>query len=264
VRSAATKGIYIKTPEEIARMRRAGLAAARALRVVARCVRPGITTAHLDRIAEEAIRKEGGVPSFKGYRGFPASICVSVNDEIVHGIPDRRVLREGDLVKIDLGAYVDGFHGDVATTVPVGRIPRHLVRLVQVTEEALYRAIDLVRPGVHLGDIGHAIQSFVESYGFSVVREFGGHGVGRFLHEEPQVPNFGERGKGLVLRPGMVIAIEPMVNLGTWRSVVDGDGWTVRTADGRPSAHFEHTVAVTPDGCEVLTLLDDEQEHPLS
>ncbi len=181
-----------------------------------------------------------------------------MNDEIVHGIPGRRILREGDLVKIDLGAYVDGFHGDVATTVPVGRIPTRLLQLVRVTEEALYRAIALVRPGVHLGDIGYAIQSFAEAHGFSVVRNFGGHGVGRDLHEDPQVPNFGKPGKGLVLRPGMTFAIEPMVNLGSARAVVDGDGWTVRTADGKPSAHFEHTVAVTEEGCEILTLLDEE------
>jgi methionyl aminopeptidase len=256
-----TRGIYIKTPEEIGRMRRAGQVAARALRVVAAAVRPGVSTAYLDRVAEEAIRREGGVPSFKGYRGFPANICVSVNDQIVHGIPGRRVLREGDLVKIDLGAYVDGFHGDVATTVPVGRIPPRLARLVRVTEEALYRAIALVRPGAHLGDIGYAIQSFAEAHGFSVVRNFGGHGVGRELHEDPQVPNFGRPGKGLVLRPGMTFAIEPMVNLGTWRTVVDGDGWTVRTADGQPSAHFEHTVAVTEEGCEILTLLDEEGQN---
>jgi methionyl aminopeptidase len=239
-------------------MRRAGQAAARALATVGRGVRPGITTGDLNRVAEEAIRAEGGVPSFLGYRRFPASVCVSVNDEIVHGIPGRRVLREGDVVKVDLGVYLDGFHGDVAATFPVGKVRPGLRRLLEVTEEALYRAIDVVRPGVRLGDIGWTIQSFVESHGFSVVREFAGHGVGRFLHEDPQVPNFGVRGRGLMLRPGVVVAIEPMVNAGTWRATVDGDGWTVRTADGRPSAHFEHTVAVTEEGCEVLTRLDDE------
>ncbi|MDR5684013.1 MAG: type I methionyl aminopeptidase [Armatimonadota bacterium] len=251
-------GIYIKTPAELERMRRAGQVAARALAAVGQAVRPGITTGELDAVAEEAIRAEGGVPSFLGYRGFPASACVSVNDEIVHGIPGRRVLREGDVVKVDLGVYLDGFHGDLAATFPVGRIDPGLRRLLGVTEEALYRAIDVVRPGARLGDIGWTIQSFVESHGYSVVREFAGHGVGRFLHEDPQVPNFGTRGRGLVLRPGIVLAIEPMVNAGTWRARVDGDGWTVRTADGRPSAHFEHTVAVTEGGCEVLTRLDEE------
>ncbi len=250
-------GVFVKSPQEIERMRRAGRVAALALREVGRAVRPGVSTAALDRIAEEAIRSRGGVPSFLGYRGFPASACISVNDEIVHGIPGRRILRAGDLVKVDLGALVDGYHGDVAATFPVGSIPARLQRLVQVTEEALLRGIEATRPGARLGDVGWAIQSFVEAHGYSVVRQFAGHGVGRSLHEDPQVPNFGKPGKGVVLRPGMVLAVEPMVNEGTWRAVVDGDGWTVRTADGRPSAHFEHTVAVTEDGYEILTLLDD-------
>jgi methionyl aminopeptidase len=245
--------VYIKTPAELDRMRRAGQAAARALVVVGRAVRAGVTTGDLNRVAEEAIRAEGGEPSFLGYRGFPASVCVSVNDEIVHGIPGQRVLRDGDVVKVDLGIFLDGFHGDVASTFPVGKVAPGTRRLLEVTEEALYRAIDVVRPGARLGDIGWTVQSFVESRGFSVVREFAGHGLGRFLHEDPQVPNFGTRGRGLVLRPGIVVAIEPMVNAGTWHTVVDGDGWTVRTADGRLSAHFEHTVAVTETGCEVLT-----------
>jgi methionyl aminopeptidase len=250
-------GVFVKSPSELARMRRAGRVAALALREVGRAVRPGVSTEALDRVAAEAIRSRGGVPSFLGYRGFPASACISVNDEIVHGIPGRRVLREGDLVKVDLGALVDGYHGDVAATFPVGSIPARLRRLVQVTEEALMRGIEAVRPGARLGDVGWTIQSFVEAHGYSVVRQFAGHGVGRSLHEDPQVPNFGKPGKGLALRPGMVLAVEPMVNEGTWRAVVDGDGWTVRTADRRPSAHFEHTVAVTEDGYEILTLLDD-------
>jgi len=250
-------GVFVKTPREVDRMRRAGRVAALALREVGRAVRPGVTTAALDRVARKAIEALGGVPSFLGYRGFPASACTSVNDEIVHGIPKHRVLREGDLVKVDLGALVDGYHGDVAATFPVGSVSPRVCRLLQVTEEALFRGIEVVRPGARLGDVGWAVQSFVESHGYSVVRQFAGHGVGRSLHEDPQVPNFGKPGKGLVLRPGMVLAVEPMVNEGTWRAVVDGDGWTVRTADGRLSAHFEHTVAVTEDGCQILTLLDD-------
>jgi len=253
----AVAGVFVKTPKELERMRRAGRVAALALREVGRAVRPGVTTAALDRVARKAIEALGGVPSFLGYRGFPASACISVNDEIVHGIPGRRVLREGDLVKVDLGALVDGYHGDVAATFPVGPVSPRVRRLLEVTEEALFRAIEAVRPGARLGDVGWAVQSFVESSGYSVVRQFAGHGVGRSLHEDPQVPNFGKPGKGLVLRPGMVLAVEPMVNEGTWRAVVDGDGWTVRTADGRLSAHFEHTVAVTEEGCEILTLLDD-------
>ncbi len=253
----AVAGVFLKSPSELEHMRRAGRVAAFALQKVGRAIRPGVSTGALSRIAEEAIRSRGGVPSFLGYRGFPASACISVNDEIVHGIPGPRVLREGDLVKVDLGALVDGYHGDVAATFPVGSISPRLRRLVQVTEEALLRGIQCIRPGVRLGDVGWTIQSFVEAHGYSVVRQFAGHGVGRSLHEDPQVPNFGKPGKGLVLRPGMVLAVEPMVNEGTWRAVVDGDGWTVRTADGRPSAHFEHTVAVTEDGYEILTLLDD-------
>ncbi len=253
----AVAGVFVKTPRELERMRRAGGVAALALREVGQAVRPGVTTAALDRVAHKAIEALGGVPSFLGYRGFPASACISVNDEIVHGIPKHRVLREGDLVKVDLGALVDGYHGDVAATFPVGSVSPRVRRLLQVTEEALFRGIEVVRPGARLGDVGWAVQSFVECHGYSVVRQFAGHGVGRSLHEDPQVPNFGKPGKGLVLRPGMVLAVEPMVNEGTWRAVVDGDGWTVRTADGRLSAHFEHTVAVTEDGCEILTLLDD-------
>lgn len=250
-------GVLVKSSRELERMRRAGRVAARALREVGRAVRPGTTTLALDRVADRVIRSLGGVPSFLGYRGFPASACISVNDEIVHGIPGRRVLREGDLVKVDLGALVDGYHGDVAATFPVGSISPRTRRLLRVTEEALFRGIEAVCPGARLGDVGYAVQSFVESHGFSVVRQFAGHGVGRSLHEDPQVPNFGKPGKGMVLRPGMVLAVEPMVNEGTWRAVVDGDGWTVRTADGQLSAHFEHTVAVTEDGYEILTLLDD-------
>jgi len=245
--------IIVKTADELERMRRAGVVAAEALREVARAVRPGVTGAALDRIAETFIRDHGATPSFKGYRGFPASVCISVNDEVVHGIPDGRPLREGEIVSIDLGAVVEGFHGDTAVTVPVGEVGKELRRLLTVAREALDKGIEAVRPGRGLGDVGGAVQRHAERAGFSVVRDFAGHGIGRHLHEEPQVPNFGEPGTGTVLRPGMTLAIEPMVNLGGAEVVMDGDGWTVRTRDGRPSAHFEHTVAVSEDGSDVLT-----------
>ncbi len=249
--------IIMKTPAEIERMRRACVVAAEALREVVRAVRPGVTGAHLDAIAEQYIRARGGTPSFKGYRGFPASICISVNDAVVHGIPDGRPLPRSALVSLDLGAEVDGFHGDVAVTVPVGTVDARLRRLVNVTKEALYKAIEVVRPGGRLGDVGAAVQRHVEAAGFSVVRDFAGHGIGRSLHEEPQVPNFGEPGAGTPLREGMTLAIEPMVNLGTYEVVMADDGWTVRTRDGKPSAHFEHTVAVTEKGPLILTAIAD-------
>jgi len=247
--------IIVKTVDELERMRRSGMLAAEALREVARAVRPGVTGAALDRIAETFIRDHGGTPSFKGYRGFPASVCISVNDEVVHGIPDGRPLRDGEIVSIDLGAVVEGFHGDTAVTVPVGEVGKELRRLLTVAREALYKGIEAVRPGQALGDVGGAVQRHAERAGFSVVRDFAGHGIGRHLHEEPQVPNFGEPGTGTGLRPGMTLAIEPMVNLGGSEVVMDGDGWTVRTRDGRPSAHFEHTVAVSEDGSDVLTAI---------
>jgi methionyl aminopeptidase len=252
------RSIPIKSAAEIAVMRRAAQVAARALRDVCAAVRPGVTTRELDRVAEDSIRALGAVPSFLGYRGYPASVCVSVNDEVVHGIPGRRALREGEIVSLDLGAVVDGFHGDNAVTVPVGAVDEPLRRLLAVTAEALEEGIKAVRPVARLGDVGAAIQRHVERAGFSVVRDFAGHGVGQRLHEEPQVPNFGRRGTGIVLRPGMTLAIEPMVNMGGPEVVMERDGWTVRTADGRPSAHFEHTVAVTETGADVLTRLPAE------
>lgn len=250
--------IPIKSAAEIAVMRRAAHIAARALREVCAAVRPGVTTRELDRIAEDRIRALGAVPSFLGYRGYPASVCISVNDEVVHGIPSRRVLRDGEIVSLDLGAEVDGFHGDNAVTMPVGEIDEPLRRLLAVTAESLEEGIKAVRPGARLGDVGAAIQRLVEDAGFSVVRDFAGHGVGRRLHEEPQIPNFGRRGTGVVLKTGMTLAIEPMVNMGRPDVVMERDGWTVRTADGRPSAHFEHTVAVGETGADVLTRLPAE------
>ncbi|HLE78116.1 MAG TPA: type I methionyl aminopeptidase [bacterium] len=249
--------IAIKTTTEVELMRRAGVLAAEALREVAQAVKPGLAGRELDRVAETFIRDRGGIPSFLGYRGFPASICLSINDEVVHGIPGRRRLKEGDIASIDMGVILDGFHGDTAVTVPVGRVSKTLQRLLAVTRAALYQGIEMVRPGVRLGDVGAAIQRHAEAAGYAVVRDFAGHGIGRLLHEEPQVPNFGQGGTGLVLREGMTLAIEPMVNLGGVAVTMDDDDWTVRTQDGRPSAHFEHTVAVTADGCLVLTQIDD-------
>ena len=248
--------MVVKSPEEIARMRRAGRLAARALEGVARAVAPGGVTAELDRLAETFIRDHGGVPSFKYYRGYPASICVSIDDEVVHGIPGTRRLREGNIVSVDLGVYLDGVHGDVARTVPVGEVDEETRRLLQVTAEALEAGIREAREGRTTGDLGWAIQQVAEGAGFSVVRDFAGHGIGRDLHEGPEVPNFGTPGGGVALRRGLTLAIEPMVNAGGLEVVVLEDGWTVRTRDRARSAHFEHTVAVGADGPEVLTRLN--------
>ena len=237
-------------------MRRAGRITAETREKVAAGVRPGISTRDLDAIAEEAIGSAGAVPSFKGYRGFPASICTSVNEEIVHGIPGKRVLREGDLISLDVGAIWEGYHGDSAVTVFVGEPPSDQAeKLVRVTQESLEAGISQIRAGGRLSDIGHAVQQVAEGAGFSVVREYVGHGVGQSLHEDPQIPNYGPPGRGPELRPGLVIAVEPMVNMGGWETRALEDGWTVVTADGSISAHFEHTIAVTEDGPEVLTAL---------
>ena len=251
--------IMVKTATDLAAMRRAGQAAAQALQTVVAGVRPGATTAQLDRIAEARIRELGGEPSFLGYRGFPASICTSVNDEVVHGIPGPRRLVEGEIISLDLGVVLDGFHGDLAVTVPVGKVSPAVARLLRVTAEALEIGIRAIRPEGRLGDVGAAIQRYVEQHGFSVVREFAGHGIGRKLHEDPQIPNFGSPGNGVVLRRGMTLAIEPMVNMGTSEVVMDPDGWTVRTRDHKPSAHFEHTVAVGDEGPIVLTRLSPDE-----
>ncbi len=246
--------IIRKSPQELEKMRRAGRITAEARDLVAEAVRPGVTTRDLDAIAEEAIRSAGALPSFKGYRGFPASICTSVNDEIVHGIPGDRVLREGDLIALDVGAIWEGYHGDSAVSVFVGEPPSDQAeKLVRATEESLEAAISQIRSGGRLSDIGHAVQQVAEGAGFSVVREYVGHGIGQALHEDPQIPNYGPPGRGPELRPGLVIAVEPMVNAGGWETRVLEDQWTVVTADGSLSAHFEHTIAVTEDGPEVLT-----------
>lgn len=246
--------MLLKSPAEIEVMREAGRITASALRVVGEAVAPGVTTAQLDDIAAEHIRNEGGKPAFLGYRGFPATLCVSVNDEVVHGIPGKRRLREGDIVSVDCGVIVDGYYGDAAMTFPVGQVSDQARRLMDVTREALDAAIARCRPGMRLGDVGNAVQTVVERAGFSVVREYVGHGIGRSMHEEPQVPNFGRAGTGVTLKPGTVLAIEPMVNAGGYAVRSLDDGWTVVTADGSLSAHFEHTVAITEDGPSILTL----------
>jgi methionyl aminopeptidase len=247
--------VSIKSDGELELMRQAGRIVAHTLAAVESAVEPGISTLELDRIAESSIRRAGGIPSFKGYRGFPATLCTSINDEIVHGIPSAaRRVSGGDLLKIDCGAIYRGWHGDAAITVIVGEAGDEARRLVAATREALARGVAATLAGGHVSDIGQAIEEYALSQGFDVVREYCGHGVGRHLHEEPPVPNYGPAGEGPRLRPGMVLAIEPMLNAGTGGTTAHADGWTVVTADGRLSAHFEHSVAVTHDGPRVLTL----------
>lgn len=247
------RGITLKSPREIESMRQAGKVVAQTIATLLEAIRPGMKTSDLDDIAFQHIQSLGAKPSFKGYMGFPCTICVSVNDEIVHGIPGDKVLRDGDLVSLDVGAVVEGFHGDSAVTVGVGDISPEVTKLIDVTREALGRGIAAATHGSRLGDIGWAVQSFVEGKGYSVVREYVGHGIGRALHEEPQVPNFGTPGSGAMLRKGMVIAIEPMVNIGGWQTRALEDNWTVVTADGSLSAHFENTLLITEGDAEVLT-----------
>ena len=246
--------IILKSPREIELMHEAGAIAYEVHQALAKAVQPGVTTGELDALAESLIRKAGGIPTFKGYSGFPASICASVNEEVVHGIPGKRKLQEGDVIAIDLGVTYKGFVGDTAYTHPVGKISAEAQKLLDVTRVSLEKAIEQCYPGKRLGDIGHAVQSYAEAHGLGVVRDFVGHGVGATMHEDPQVPNFGTPGTGKELRSGMVIAIEPMVNAGTWEVKVLKDKWTVVTADRRYSAHFEHTVAITDNGPVILTL----------
>ena len=250
-----TWGITLKNSSEMESMRRAGAVVASTIAVLCDAVQSGMRTIELDALASREIRRLGARAAFKGYRGFPATICTSINEEIVHGIPGNRVIHEGDLVKMDVGAVVDGFIGDAAVTVAAGDICAEARDLIEATRQSLEEGITAVKEGARVGDIGAAIQSYAEKRGYGVVREFVGHGVGRALHEEPQVPNYGTTGRGPLLRRGMAIAIEPMLNLGDWRTRILDDHWTVVTADGKLSAHFEHTVAITDDGVEVLTRL---------
>jgi methionyl aminopeptidase len=247
--------VVLKSPRELAKMRQSGQVVRQVLSLVRDAVKPGATTMDLERIAVEAMRKAGATPAFKDYHGFPCVLCTSVNEQVVHGIPsDKRVLKEGDIVSIDTGVVLDGYYGDSAITVPVGgKLDAKTKRLLDVTEQSLARAIEAAQVGARLGDIGAAVQEVVEAEGFSVVREFVGHGIGTRLHEEPQVPNYGKRGQGLKLKAGMVLAIEPMVNAGNASVKVLDDKWTAVTTDGSMSAHFEHCVAITADGPMILT-----------
>ena len=247
--------IILKSKSEIEKMAIACRIVAEVLHELVQAVRPGIATLELDALAERNIRARGGVPAFKGYRGFPNTLCVSINEQVVHGIPSRRRLRAGDIVGLDLGAKWEGYYGDAAVTIPVGQIPAETECLVATAREALSIGIKEVGPGKHLSDISHAIQRFTEARGYNVVRAFVGHGIGTALHEEPQVPNFGPPGRGPRLKAGMILAIEPMVNLGDADVEILDDGWTVVTADGQLSAHFEHTVAITDEGPHILTAL---------
>jgi methionyl aminopeptidase len=246
--------IVCRSAAELERMRAAGRLVGEVLTALTPKVAPGVTTAELDEIAEKLIIDAGAIPAFKGYHGYPATICASINEEVIHGIPSgHRMLQEGDILSIDVGASLDGYFGDSAITLPVGAVSEEAANLLRVTEEALYKAIEVVKPGGRVSDIGHAVQRHVEAYGFSVVREFVGHGIGQRMHEEPQVPNYGEAGRGPRLAEGMVLAIEPMVNAGKPAVKVLSDGWTAVTRDKSLSAHFEHTVAVMASGAWILT-----------
>lgn len=248
-------GIIIKSPREIEIMREAGRIVATVLNELKLKVEPGIKTRELDAIAMKETKRLGAVPSFKGYHGYPACVCVSVNDEIVHGIPGDKVIQEGDIVSIDFGVIYNEFQGDAALTTGAGKISPEAEKLLEVTEASLMKGISAAHAGGRLGDISAAIQKYVETNGFSVVREYTGHGIGRQMHEDPQIPNFGVAGQGLLLKKGMTMALEPMVNIGDWRTRLEDDNWTVRTSDGSLSAHFEHTIAINDGGAEILTAL---------
>lgn len=251
--------IKLKTPEEVEKMRVAGQVVARTIEALVSSIVPGKTkTIDLDKLAEKVIIEHGGIPSFKGYRGYPSSVCIAINEEVVHGIPGNRVIEDGDIVGIDIGAIVNGYHGDSAVTVPVGAVSDEARRLLRVAREALFRGIAQAKAGNRLSDVSHAIQDYAERHGYSVVRDLVGHGIGSQMHEEPQVPNFGKPGRGPVLQKGMTLAIEPMVNAGRYEVEQLEDRWTIITRDGSLSAHFEHTVAVTDNEPDILTLRRDE------
>lgn len=250
--------IRLKSNKELELMRQAGRITAAARAAAARAVRPRVTTGEIDKIVRKTIEKAGAKPSFLGYGGFPGSACVSINDEVIHGIPSRsRVIHEGDIVKVDVGAYINGFHGDCACTIPCGEVSEEARKLIAVTRQSFYEGIKFARKGNRISDISNAIQTYVEAQGFSLVRDYVGHGVGANLHEDPEVPNFGRPGHGVRLQPGMTLAIEPMVNVGTYAVKVLPDGWTVKTADGRLSAHYENSIAITEGDPVILTFPTD-------
>src|SRR5689334_3797085 len=246
-----------KSRKEIDKMRAAGQLVGRVLQELSGMAQPGVTTLEINDAADQMIRDGGAYPTFKGYNGFPYSICASVNEQVVHGFPSSYELKDGDIFSIDVGATLEGFVGDTATTVPIGNVGEDLLKLIRVAEESLQLAIDKCRAGNHLGDIGHVVQQHAESHGYSVVREYVGHGIGRRMHEDPQIPNYGKPGKGPKIRTGYVFAVEPMINVGSHHTKTLKDGWTVVTVDGKPSAHVEHTIAVTEEGPEVLTLVKE-------
>jgi len=245
--------IHYKTSEEVDKIKQSADILGRAHGEIAKHVKKGVKTSFLDKVAEEFIRDHGAVPSFKGYNGFPSSLCISVNEVVVHGFPSEYELKDGDIISVDCGVFHQGFHSDSAYTYPIGEVPPSVLALLSATKDSLYLGIEQAVFGNRIGDIGHAIQKFVEAKGYTVVRELVGHGLGRKLHEAPEVPNYGKKGSGPLLKQGMVIAIEPMINLGTRNIVQEKDGWTIRTADRKPSAHYEHTIAVFEDRTEVLT-----------
>jgi methionyl aminopeptidase len=248
--------VVLKHADEIEKARASNRIVAEVLSVLREKVKPGMTTRELDKIAESITEKRGAKPAFKGYRGYPFSLCTSVNEEVVHGMPSNRVLIEGDIIGLDFGVYYKGFYGDSAVTIPVGKVDDQAVRLMQVTEQSLYMAINQACAGNRLGDISATVQETAESSGYSVVRDFVGHGIGKSLHEDPQIPNFGKKGRGIELKRGMILAIEPMINEGKYKVKILPDGWTVVTADGSLSAHFEHSVAITDNGPEILSKLN--------
>ena len=252
-----------KSKRELEKMRAAGQLVGQVLLHLRTLVQPGVTTIEIDRAAEKMIRDAGALPTFKGYNKFPYSICASVNEQVVHGFPSNYRLQEGDIFSIDVGVTLEGFVGDTATTVPVGRVSEDRLKLIRITQECLERAIEQCWPGKHLGDIGWAVQEHAEAHGYSIVRDYVGHGIGRRMHEDPQIPNYGKPGLGLKIKSGYVFAIEPMVNSGTHHTKVLKDGWTVVTMDGKPSAHVEHTIAITEEGPEVLTLVKEASAAPV-
>lgn len=248
--------IYLKTDEEIGLIKVSGQVLGKAHAEIAKWIKPGVTTRQLDKVAEEFIRDNGGIPSFKGYNDFPSALCISVNETVVHGFPGSYILKEGDIISVDCGVKLNGFHSDSAYTYPVGEVSKEVMELLIITKRSLYKGIEKAVDGAKMGDVGSTIQQYVEKHGYSVVRELVGHGVGKNLHEGPEVPNYGKRGSGVKLKEGMVIAIEPMINLGKRNIVQERDGWTIRTIDRKPSAHFEHTVAIRKGQAEILTTFE--------